>query len=201
MNGVVFQTSAMMITANELNRSPNQALSSAISGRLLTKPVSGVNANCQAKAATTVTIPYGIRTEVRSTPRPKIARCIDERDQHAEGQLDRDRDDRDEQGVENVLPPQRRGQDGLVVREPGEAALLREAQVELLQREDDRVDDRVGGDQQHRDHRGRAEHPAKLALGSSLVSRRSTVAARPHDAASLAVGSQRSPSRLTACWT
>ena len=57
MNGVVFQTSAMMITAKELKRSPNQALSSAISGRPLTKPVSGAKANCQEKAATTVMIP------------------------------------------------------------------------------------------------------------------------------------------------
>ena len=76
MNGVVFQTSAMMITANALKRSPNQALSSAISGSPLTKPVAGSNANCQAKAATTVTIPYGISTAVRTTPRAKIARYI-----------------------------------------------------------------------------------------------------------------------------
>lgn len=33
MNGVVFQTSAMMITAKALNRSPNQAMSSSINGR------------------------------------------------------------------------------------------------------------------------------------------------------------------------
>jgi hypothetical protein len=76
MNGVVFQTSAMMITAKALKRSPNHALSSAINGRLLTKPVSGEKANCQEKAATTVTIPYGIRTDVRTTPRPKIALCM-----------------------------------------------------------------------------------------------------------------------------
>ena len=38
--------------------------------------MSGANANCQENAATTVTIPYGIRTEVRTTPRPKIARCM-----------------------------------------------------------------------------------------------------------------------------
>ena len=30
----------------------------------------------QAKAATTVTMPYGIRTDVRTAPRPKIARCM-----------------------------------------------------------------------------------------------------------------------------
>ena len=57
MNGVVFQTSAMMITAKELKRPPNQSISSEISGRLLTKPDSGAKANCQAKAATTVMIP------------------------------------------------------------------------------------------------------------------------------------------------
>ena len=47
----------MMITAKELKRPPNQAISSEISGRLLTKPVSEAKANCQAKAATTVMIP------------------------------------------------------------------------------------------------------------------------------------------------
>ena len=57
MNGVVFQTSAMMITAQELKRPPNQSISSVISGRLLTKPESEAKANCQAKAATTVMIP------------------------------------------------------------------------------------------------------------------------------------------------
>ena len=52
-----------MITANELQRSPNQALSSATNGRLLTKPVLGSNAKNHANAATTVTIPYGISTD------------------------------------------------------------------------------------------------------------------------------------------
>jgi hypothetical protein len=47
----------MMITANELNRSPNQAMSSAISGRLLTNPYSVEKANCHENAATTVMIP------------------------------------------------------------------------------------------------------------------------------------------------
>ena len=56
-----------------------------------------------------------------------------------------------------------------VVVEADEAALVGEAQVELLQREDDRVDDRIGGDQQHRDHRRRAEHPGELALGLGPV--------------------------------
>ena len=57
MNGVVFQTSARMITKKALNRSPNQFMSSATNGSWLTKPVSGWNANCQVNAATTVTIP------------------------------------------------------------------------------------------------------------------------------------------------
>jgi hypothetical protein len=30
----------------------------------------------QAKAATTVTMPYGISADVRTSPRPKIARCM-----------------------------------------------------------------------------------------------------------------------------
>src|SRR6185503_15480701 len=76
MNGVVFHTSAAMITANELKRPPNQLNSSETKGRWSTKPDSEAKANCQAKAATTVMIPYGISTEVRTTPRPKIARFI-----------------------------------------------------------------------------------------------------------------------------
>ena len=44
MNGVVFQTSAAMITAIALQRSPNQALSSATNGRSLTKPLPGSKA-------------------------------------------------------------------------------------------------------------------------------------------------------------
>ena len=57
MNGVVFQTSAAMITESALKRSPNHALSSAISGSPLTKPLPGSNAKNQANAATTVTMP------------------------------------------------------------------------------------------------------------------------------------------------
>jgi hypothetical protein len=44
MNGVVFQTSAAMMTAVALPRSPNHALSSATKGRLLTKPEAGSKA-------------------------------------------------------------------------------------------------------------------------------------------------------------
>ncbi len=35
-----------------------------------------LNANCQANADTTVTMPYGIRMAVRITPRAKMMRCI-----------------------------------------------------------------------------------------------------------------------------
>jgi hypothetical protein len=38
--------------------------------------VSGVQANCQLNAATTVTMPYGISTTVRVSPRPRIVRCM-----------------------------------------------------------------------------------------------------------------------------
>ena len=36
----------------------------------------GVQAYCQLNAATTVTMPYGISTEVRTSPRAKIVRCM-----------------------------------------------------------------------------------------------------------------------------
>jgi hypothetical protein len=57
MNGVVFQTSVRMITMNEPLRSPSGSAVSEISGSPWTKPVVGSNANFQANAATTVTIP------------------------------------------------------------------------------------------------------------------------------------------------
>ena len=55
MNGVVFHTSVRTITTIDGTRSLNQARS--VLSRALTKPVVGSNANCQARAATTVTIP------------------------------------------------------------------------------------------------------------------------------------------------
>ena len=106
---------------------------------------------------------------MRTTPAAEDRPVHDQRDHHPERELDRDRDHGDEQRVEDVLPPEARGEHGLVVGEPGEAALVGEAQVEVLQREDDRVADRVGGDQQHRDHRRRAEHPAEPALGAGAL--------------------------------
>src|SRR3954447_7411426 len=71
MNGVVFHTSVAMITRNESRRLENGSVSGP-----RTKRVAGLNAYFQANAATTVTIPYGIRIAVRTGPRPKIARCI-----------------------------------------------------------------------------------------------------------------------------
>ena len=56
MNGVVFQTSAMMITKNE----PQRVVSgggSRFEPAASTKPVAGSNASRQANAATTVTAP------------------------------------------------------------------------------------------------------------------------------------------------
>ena len=55
MNGVVFQTSAMMITKNEPPRVVNGGVS--IPKSWVTKPVAGSNASRQANAATTVTAP------------------------------------------------------------------------------------------------------------------------------------------------
>jgi len=55
MNGVVFQTSAMMITKNEPPRVVNGGVS--IPKSWVAKPVAGSNASRQANAATTVTAP------------------------------------------------------------------------------------------------------------------------------------------------
>ena len=51
-------------------------MSSSTNGRPLTNPLAGSKAKNHANAATTVMIPYGIRTDVRTSPRPKIARCM-----------------------------------------------------------------------------------------------------------------------------
>src|SRR5687767_7846366 len=74
MNGVVFQTSAMMITKND----PDLVVSRGFSMPKvsLTKPVAGSKASRQANAATTVTAPYGTSTDARIAVRAKIARYI-----------------------------------------------------------------------------------------------------------------------------
>src|SRR5687768_6535693 len=74
MNGVVFQTSAVMIT----NIEPQCVVSGGGSrlNRLTAKPVAGSNARRHANAATTVTAPYGTSTEARIAVRAKIARYI-----------------------------------------------------------------------------------------------------------------------------
>ena len=112
MNGVVFQTSAMMITANALQRSPNQALSSATNGSWLTKPVAGSKAKSHANAATTVMIPYGIRTAVRTAPRPKIARCMTSAMAIPSTSSIATETTVMKSGVEDALPPEARGEHG-----------------------------------------------------------------------------------------
>ena len=67
-NGVPRHTSVAMITANDDQRSPSQARSEK-------KDRSGVNAYRQAKAATTVMIPYGSSTAVCTVRRPTTERC------------------------------------------------------------------------------------------------------------------------------
>ena len=74
MNGVVFQTSAKMIT----NIDPQWVVSGGGSrlNSCTAKPVAGSNASRHANAATTVTAPYGTSTEARIAVRAKIARYI-----------------------------------------------------------------------------------------------------------------------------
>src|SRR5918998_5379592 len=74
MNGVVFQTSAKMITMSEPVRFVNGGVS--IQKNWVAKPVAGSNARRHASAATTVTAPYGTRTDARIAVRAKIARYI-----------------------------------------------------------------------------------------------------------------------------
>src|SRR4051812_43530292 len=74
MKGVVFQTSAKMITMNEPQRVVNSGVSKL--NRLFTKPVAGSKARRQANADTTVTAPYGTSTDARMAVRAKIARYI-----------------------------------------------------------------------------------------------------------------------------
>jgi hypothetical protein len=118
----------------------------------------------------------------------------DQRQAHAEHELDRDGDDGDQRGVEDALPPQVRRQDRLVVRQPDEARLVREAQVDLLHRQRDRVEDRIDRDEQHRDHGRRTQHQPELALGARPVADRGLggLALADRD------GGHNSPSRLTA---
>src|ERR687886_57141 len=77
MNGVVFQISARQITNSEVHWPPNQSVSAPIPGsqanQLLTKPVSILNANAQAKAETTVMTAYGMRIAARTTGRMELS--------------------------------------------------------------------------------------------------------------------------------
>src|SRR5690349_1530887 len=70
MNGTVFQTSARMMIQTDGQKLVSGALSPA------SQPSSWVQANRQENAATTVTIAYGTRAEVRTRPRPTIVRCM-----------------------------------------------------------------------------------------------------------------------------
>src|SRR5665811_459500 len=75
MNGVVFQISVRQMATSAEVRWLNQEKSPRWN-QLLTKPESLANANCQAKAETTVMIPYGSRIDVRTVRRPKTILCI-----------------------------------------------------------------------------------------------------------------------------
>src|SRR6516162_5098139 len=87
------------------------------------------------------------------------------REQHAEDELDGDRDHGDDQGHPQRVPPVRRGQHRAVVAEADEFGLRREAQVITLQRQPDGVDDRKRRHGDHDDHRRGAQQPAESALG------------------------------------
>ena len=98
MNGVVFQTSAR-IDHEERAGTGASVERVGVSGRAALgdeAAVAGSNANRQANAATTVTMPYGISDGGADQPAAEDRPVHDQRDQHAEHELDRHRDDRDE---------------------------------------------------------------------------------------------------------
>ncbi len=95
MNGVVFQTSAMMITAIEQNLSPNHALSSAMNGSSLTKPVSGRESELPGEGRDHGDDAVRDQDGGAHHPAPEYRLVHDQRDDHAQRQLEGDRDHRD----------------------------------------------------------------------------------------------------------
>src|SRR5580704_5670503 len=96
---------------------------------------------------------------------PEYRPVQDEGQQEAEHQRDGHREDRDDHGYIQRTPPVRGAEHRAVIGEPDDLFGLREGQVVALQRQVDRVYDRVGGDRDHHDDRGRDQHEAQPALG------------------------------------
>src|SRR5690242_8429324 len=88
----------------------------------------------------------------------------DEGQQEAEHQRDGHREDRDDHGYIQRMPPVRGAEHRAIVGEPDELFGLREGQVVALQRQVDGVYDRVGGDRDHHDDRRRDQPEAQPAL-------------------------------------
>ena len=76
MNGVVFQTSVRIAIAIVGHGLRQRVGLPAEQRRARSRPPPLENASRHANAATTVTMPYGISDAVRTSPRPKIARCM-----------------------------------------------------------------------------------------------------------------------------
>ena len=74
MNGVVFQTSARMITISACGSDPSQTV--WVPRTVFTKPYGDTNIVCHMIAVTTVSTAHGTRTTVRSAPCPRNAACM-----------------------------------------------------------------------------------------------------------------------------
>src|SRR5437667_9353351 len=85
--------------------------------------------------------------------------------QEAEHQRGGPREERDDHGYIQRMPPVRGAEHRAVVGEPDELFGLREGQVVALQRQVDGVYDGVGGDRDHHDNRRRDQREAQPALG------------------------------------
>ena len=162
MNGVVFQISAMMMTT--------------MASHLIGQRRAVVERRGQVALARRPRVLPAVGGGDRHDPvrderggadrTPAEQRPVqDHGQQHAEHQRDRDREDRDDQGHHQRVPPVRGAEHRAVVGEPDELDVLRQFQVVALQRQVDRVADRVSGDRDHHDDRRRAQQPAEPALG------------------------------------
>ena len=92
-----------------------------------------------------------------------------DRQQHAEHELDRDADHRDDHRVQHVLPPDRCAQHSPVVVQADPGARGGKPQVGPLQRQDDGVDQRVGGDREHDDQCRSDQCVGEAALGLGAI--------------------------------
>ncbi len=122
-------------------------------------------------------MPYG-----HQDPRPHERPALDDavhhpREAEPEHEFDHDADDRDHRRRHEVVPPDRIGQHGDVVGEPDELLPLRVGESIAVERQHDRVDQRIGGDDDHHDERRSRQAEAEASLVTRSLRHRRLLAA------------------------